>query len=74
MICGEKKSIQAAERDTERIKTLRGAFLEAIQGEDFTRFKFVDEAGVNLTYTRAMAEQWAAGAYTRESPCTAAPT
>lgn len=31
---------------------MRGAFLEAIQGEDFTRFKFVDEAGVNLTYTR----------------------
>jgi transposase len=31
---------------------LRGAFLEAVQGEDFTRFKFVDEAGVNLTYTR----------------------
>ena len=31
---------------------MRGAFLEAIQGEDFTRFKFVGEAGVNLTYTR----------------------
>ena len=31
---------------------MRKAFLEAIQGEDFTRFKFVDEAGVNLTYTR----------------------
>ena len=31
---------------------MRGAFLEAIQGEDVARFKFVDEAGVNLTYTR----------------------
>lgn len=31
---------------------MRGAFLEAIEGEDVTRFKFVDEAGVNLTYTR----------------------
>ena len=31
---------------------MRGAFLEALKGEDFTRFKFVDEAGVNLTYTR----------------------
>ena len=31
---------------------MRGAFLEALQGEDFTRFKLVDEAGVHLTYTR----------------------
>ncbi len=31
---------------------MRADFLEAIQGEDFTRFKFVDEAGVNLTYSR----------------------
>lgn len=42
----------AAERDTDRVKALRGAFLEALPGEDVTRFKFVDEAGVNLTYTR----------------------
>ncbi len=48
----KEKSVHAAERDTERVKALRGAFLEAIQGEDFTRFKFVGEAGVNLTYTR----------------------
>ncbi len=34
------------------MKALRGAFVEAVQGEDFTRFKFVDEAGVNRTYTR----------------------
>ena len=34
------------------MNALRGAFLEALQGEDFTRFKFVDEAGVNLTYAR----------------------
>ena len=26
--------------------------MEAVQAEDFTRFKFVDETSVNLTYTR----------------------
>ena len=44
--------MHAAERDTQRVKTLRREFLEAIQHEDVTRFKFVDETSVNLTYTR----------------------
>jgi transposase len=48
----KKKSIHAAERDTERVTALRGAFLEAIQGEDVACFKFVDETGVHLTYPR----------------------
>ncbi|MEJ7660162.1 MAG: hypothetical protein WKG07_11340 [Hymenobacter sp.] len=47
-----KKSVHAAERDTERVKGLRRAFLEALPGEDVRRFKFVDETSVNLTYTR----------------------
>ena len=34
------------------MKRLRRAFIEALQSEDVTRFKFVDETGVNLTYTR----------------------
>jgi transposase len=34
------------------VKELRRAFLEALPGEDVTRFKFVDETSVNLTYTR----------------------
>lgn len=34
------------------MKELRRAFLEALPGEDVTRFKFVDETSVNLTYTR----------------------
>lgn len=46
------KSLHAAERDTERVRRLRQDFLEAIQQEDSTRFKFVDETSVNLTYTR----------------------
>ena len=44
--------MHAAERDTERVKRLRQAFIEAIQSEDVTRFKFVDETSVNLTYAR----------------------
>ena len=31
---------------------MRRDFLEAIEGEDVTCFKFVDEAGVDLTYAR----------------------
>ncbi len=34
------------------MNNLRRAFLEALPGEDVTRFKFVDETSVNLTYTR----------------------
>ena len=48
----KKKNLHAAERDTERVKGLRRDFLEALQHEDVTRFKFVDETSVNLTYTR----------------------
>jgi transposase len=48
----QKKSLHAAERDTERVRGLRQEFIEAIQHEDITRFKFVDETSVNLTYTR----------------------
>lgn len=34
------------------MKGLRHAYLEGLQVEDVTRFKFVDETSVNLTYTR----------------------
>ena len=34
------------------MKALRRDFLEALPGQDVTRFKFVGETGVNLTYTR----------------------
>ena len=44
--------MHAAERDTERVRALRREFIEALQHEDVTRFKFVDETSVNLTYTR----------------------
>lgn len=34
------------------MKGLRQEFIEALQHEEATRFKFVDETSVNLTYTR----------------------
>lgn len=54
-MAAKKKSFHATERDTERVKTLRRAFVEAIQEEDFTCFKFVDETSTNLTYCRCYA-------------------
>ena len=37
------------------MRTLRQAFVEALQAEDFTCFKFVDETSTNLTYCRRYA-------------------
>ena len=37
------------------MRTLRAAFVEAVQAEDFTRFKFMDETSTNLTYCRRYA-------------------
>ena len=52
---GKKKSVHAAERDPERVRDLRAAFLEALQTEDVTCFKFVNETSTNLTYCRPIA-------------------
>ena len=49
---GRKKSVHAAERDTERVVALRRLFLEAVQQEDVSRFVFVDETSTNLSYCR----------------------
>ena len=38
-----------------RVRALRGAFVEAVQQEDFSCFKFVDETSTNLTYCRRYA-------------------
>ena len=54
-LAAKKKSVHAAERDTEWGRGLRAAYLEARQTEDFTRFKFVDETSTNLTYGRRYA-------------------
>ncbi|MGI4835903.1 MAG: transposase [Janthinobacterium lividum] len=44
--------MHATERDTDRVRARRAAFLESLSDYDVTRFKFVDETSVNLTYTR----------------------
>jgi hypothetical protein len=49
---GKKKSLHAAERDTERIQTLRTAFRETVQDLDVRQLKFVDASGVNVAMTR----------------------
>ena len=54
-MAAKKKSVHAAERDARRVVALRRAFIEALQSEDFTRFKFVDETSTNLTYCRRYA-------------------
>ena len=37
------------------MRALRAAFVAAVQAEDFTCFKFVDETSTNLTYCRRYA-------------------
>ena len=54
-MAAKKKSVHAAERDTQRVVALRWAFVEALQTEDFTCFQFVDETSTNLTYCRRYA-------------------
>ena len=54
-LAAKKKSVHAAERDPERVRDLRAAFLEALQTEDVTCFKFVNETSTNLTYCRCYA-------------------
>ena len=54
-MAAKKKSLHAAERDTERVNTLRRAFVEAVQQEEVACFKFVDETSTNLTYCRRYA-------------------
>jgi hypothetical protein len=49
---GKKQSLQAAERDTERVRTLRAAFRETVKACEGRRLKFVDEAGATLAMTR----------------------
>lgn len=51
-MAAQKKHLHAAERDTERVRRQRAAFIEAVQGLDYTRFHFVDETSTNLTYCR----------------------
>jgi transposase len=48
----KKKSLHAAERDTERVRTLRATFRATVHALDVHRLKFVDESGATLAMTR----------------------
>lgn len=48
----QKKSLQAAERDTPRIQQARAAYRQMIAALDIQRLTCVDESGVNLAMTR----------------------
>ena len=55
-MAAKKKSVHAAERDTERVRALRAAaFVAAVQAENFTCFRFVDETSTNPLYCRRYA-------------------
>jgi transposase len=49
---GKKKSLHAAERDTERVRTLRTAFLDTAQALDVRRLTCIDASGTTLAMTR----------------------
>ena len=48
----QKKCPRLDERDIAHARALRVAFVEAVQTQDSTCFKFVDETSTNLTYGR----------------------
>ena len=54
-MAAKKKSVHAAECDTERGRNLREEFVEALQHESFTCFKFVGDTSTDLTYCRRYA-------------------
>jgi len=51
--CGEKKSLHATERDSQRVQQARATHVEAVcTRPDVGRFHFLDETGLRLDYTR----------------------
>lgn len=51
-LAAQKKSLHAAERETERVEARRVEYEAEIAGIDLSKFKFLDEAGSNLAMTR----------------------
>ena len=49
---GKQKALHAAERDTERVQTLRTAFRATVHDLDVHRLPCVDAAGVTGAMTR----------------------
>jgi hypothetical protein len=48
----QKKTLHASERDTPRVRALRGHFKKRVAAVDPTKLVFVDESGVNTSMTR----------------------
>ena len=48
----EKKSLHAAERESERVQGRRAEYEAEVKAEVLVNFKFLDEAGSNLAMTR----------------------
>ena len=73
-LAAKKSSFHIAERDTKRVRTLRTALVEAVQAENFTCFRFMDETSTNLTHCCRYAR--AKGAHHARQPrrCTAGRT
>jgi transposase len=49
----QKKTLHASERDTPRVRALRGHFKKRLAGLDPAKLVFVDESGINTSMTRA---------------------
>jgi transposase len=49
----QKKTLHASERDTPRVRALRGQFKKRLAAEDPARLVFVDESGINTAMTRS---------------------
>ena len=48
----QKKSLYAAEQESERVQLRRASYQLELEREDLSRLKFLDEAGSNLAMTR----------------------
>lgn len=51
-LAAQKKSLHAAERESPRVEARRIEYQTEIAGVDFSKFKFLDEAGSNPAMTR----------------------
>jgi len=64
----EKKSLHAAERDTEANQKQRAEFLEKIHATPLDKLIFLDESGVTTSMTRLYARCPGARASTKQRP------
>jgi transposase len=51
-VAAQKKTLHASERDTPRVRALRGHFKKRVAAVDPRKLVFVDESGINTSMTR----------------------